>query len=69
MKAPFQLEGQVPPSIIAFCQENVDQIQSTIDAGAEKAGGIELIKACQVADSKYKLPCTNFHLEIVITEV
>jgi large subunit ribosomal protein L1 len=47
MKAPFLLEGSAKPTVLAFCRENVDEILSAEQAGAEKAGGLELLKAVQ----------------------
>lgn len=48
MPAPFQLEGMMRPSVLAFCCEDVDYIKGVLEAGAEVAGGKEIIKSIQV---------------------
>lgn len=50
MKAPFLLEGTTKPTVLAFCRENAEDILSAEQAGADKAGGSDLIKLVQAGE-------------------
>jgi len=48
MKEAFLLPGVLQPSVLAFCPEDNDYINSVIKAGADHAGSKEMIKLIQV---------------------
>jgi len=47
MKLPFLLPGMAAPTVLAFCPNEPDLIEEAIEAGADMAGGSDLIKSIQ----------------------